>query len=32
MNWYILGSYAVTFILILAEVMLLIKRVRETKA
>jgi hypothetical protein len=32
MNWYILGSYAVTFILIFAEVMLLVKRVRETKA
>ena len=32
MNWYIMGSYAVTFILILVEVLLLIKRVRETKA
>ena len=32
MNWYIVGSYAVTFALLFLEVVLLIKRARETKA
>ena len=32
MNWYIVGSYAVTFTLLFLEVVLLIKRARETKA
>jgi heme exporter protein CcmD len=32
MNWFIWGSYGVTFVLLFIEVVLLIKRTRETKA
>jgi heme exporter protein CcmD len=32
MNWFIWGSYGVTFALLFIEVVLLIKRSRETKA
>jgi heme exporter protein CcmD len=30
--WYVWGSYAVTFALLAAEIALLVKRTRETKA
>ena len=30
--WYVWGSYGVTFIVLAAEVLLLMKRKRETKA
>jgi hypothetical protein len=32
MNWYLWGSYGVTFALLFMEVIFLIKRTRETKA
>jgi heme exporter protein CcmD len=32
MNWYIWGSYGLTFVVLLLEVLLLIRRARETKA
>jgi heme exporter protein D len=30
--WYVWGSYGVTFLLLLAEILMLRKRARETKA
>jgi len=32
MNWFLWGSYLVTFALLLIEILLLVKRSRETKA
>jgi hypothetical protein len=32
MNWYLWGAYLVTFALLLIEILLLVKRSRETKA
>jgi len=32
MNWYLWGAYGVTFFVLFIEVILLIKRTRETKA